>query len=606
MRFWRAPKRPRVPSQPSLPGLFTIPTEKPSFHRLATAGERSLDLARSRLAFVCIMFGLVFLVISGRLTSLALFSDPPDLVSATLSPSDATITSRADVTDRNGSILATSLPTVSVCANARKMLEPDSAMTKLASVLLDIDAPKLTAEIHGSKRCVMIERHLTPRQYYAINKLGIVGLEFTPDEHRIYPTGNLMSHVVGFADIDNKGLAGVEKSLDSRLSQEPAPVALSLDLRLQMILRRELQNAVEDYRAEASSGIVMDVNTGEILAMASLPDFDPHRAGLASPDSKFNRVTLGVYEMGSVFKIFNAALALESGQIKPGDIFDTTHPIEIGHQTIHDFHPEPHNLNVVEILTHSSNLGAARMAERVGGLKQRAFLGRLGLMEKADIELPEIGAPLVPSPSNWGEATTLTVSYGHGIAVNEVQMAAAVSSLVNGGFKVKPTLLKVANPHQGDRIVSAKTSQQLLAMMRLVVTHGTAKKAEVPGYLIAGKTGTADKVSGKKYAENSRRASFIGVFPANAPRYLVFVMLDDPKGNTKTYGFANAGWNAAPTVGHIVSQIGPLLGAQPLEPEMAEVAEQQTLRSLGPDVLARFQIGTGEDYASNETDSEDQ
>ena len=424
MSFWRSSKRLKAASQPILPGLFSQPHNVPPVRRLATAVEHALELARARLVFVAIMFSIVYLVIGLRIVNLTLFSDPPDLLTAA-APSDTPTTSRADLIDRNGTVLATSLPTISLCANAHKMIDPDDAAKKLISVLPDLDSARLIADLHGSKHCVFIKRHLTPKQSYAINKLGIAGLEFMPDERRIYPSGNLTAHVLGYTDIDNVGLAGVEKTLNARLQQEPTPVALSLDLRLQTILHRELSEAVSEYRALAATGLIMDVTNGEILALISLPDFDPHHPGTSDTEARFNRSTLGVYEMGSTFKIFNTALALDSGLIKPSDVFDTTHAIEVGHQTIHDFHPENHALDVVEILTHSSNLGSARMAEKVGGLRQRAFLSRLGLTQKIPLELPEVGPPLVPSAANWGEATTLTVAFGHGIAVNAVQMAGA-------------------------------------------------------------------------------------------------------------------------------------------------------------------------------------
>ena len=437
-------------------------------------------------------------------------------------------------------------------------------------MLPDLDPQKLDEDLRGGKHCVMVKRHLTPKQSYEVNKLGIAGLEFRPDERRIYPAGNVMAHVVGYTDIDDKGLAGMEKEFDMQLDEQQEPVALSLDLRLQTIMHDELGAAMDKFHAIGGGGLVMDISTGEILAMVSLPDFDPQHPGDADDTARFNRDTLGVYEMGSTFKIFNTAMALDSGLIHVGDTFDTVHPIEVGEQTIRDFHSENRWLNVAEIFTHSSNIGSARMAQRIGGARQRAFLSRLGLTEKASLEVPEVGAPLVPSARDWSEATTMTVAFGHGIAVNAVQLAGAIATIVNDGVPVHPTLLKhtAAAPGEDarkkDHVISAHTSAIMRGLMRLVITRGTARGNDVAGYMLGGKTGTADKIVNHRYSSTARLSSFAGVFPINAPRYIVFAMLDDPKGNAKTSGFATGGWVAAPAVSRVASRIGPLLDVAPL------------------------------------------
>lgn len=601
MSLWRQ-KRPRPIPQPELPGVVFAQPRHAAVRRLSTPEEHALEVARVRIALTSIMFAIAYLIIAGKITSLTLFSSPPDLVSAAITSSENNTTRRADITDRNGVVIATSLPTVSLCANTKKMLDPDEAEKKLLAELPDLDKEKLRTDLHSSKSCAPIRRHLTPKQYYAINKQGVAGLEFSPDERRIYPTGNLMAHVIGYTDVDNLGLAGMEKSLDARLQQEPETIVTSVDIRLQTLLHRELASALAEFRAEGATGLIMDISSGEILSMISLPDFDPHHPSDSNDESRFNSSSLGVYEMGSTFKIFNTALALDSGLIRPTDTFDTTRPIEIGTQTIKDFHSENHKLNVVEIFTKSSNIGSALMAEKMGGARQRSFLNKLGITEKASLEIPEIGAPLVPSASNWGEVTTMTVAFGHGIAVNAVQMAAAVASIMNDGIRVYPTLLKAKHsPNTPTRVVNSRTSQQMKALFRLVVKGGTAKQAEVPGYLVGGKTGTADKLNGKKYSENARRASFIGVFPINAPRYLVLAMLDDPKATSKTYGYTTAGWNVAPMVGRVIAQMGPLMGVPPVESDVVANIEQQLFKPLGAEALERIKMDSEEDYAANET-----
>ena len=587
--------------QPNLPGVFSPAMSR----RLASPHEQALDVARHRSVAATALFAVAFLIISGRLTFLSLFSEAPETINSHVSLEES-VTGRADITDRNGMMLATSLPTISLCADAKKILDANDAVKRLMTVLPDLDADKLHETMTGSKHCVMVKRHLTPKQYYEVNRLGIAGFEFHPDERRTYPAGNATAHVVGFTDIDDNGLAGVEKQFDTRLEQQESPLALALDLRVQNIMRGELSNAVKTFHAIGAAGLVMDITNGEILSLVSLPDFDPQHPGTADDDARFNRDTLGVYEMGSTFKIFNTAMALDSGIIHVGDSFDTTHPVEVGHQMIKDFHPETRWLNVAEIFTHSSNIGSARMVERLGGTRQRAFFARLGLTEKMSLEMPEIGAPLIPPARDWNQATTLTASFGHGIAVNAVQLAGAVATIINDGIAVHPTLLKVSSPpnDKGERVISAHTSAQIRALMRLVVTRGTAKQANVEGYLVGGKTGTSDKIGANHhYSTNSRLASFIGAFPMNAPHYLVFAMLDDPKGNAKTYGNATGGWTAAPVVNRVVSQIGPLLDVAPIANEVEAAAEQHLLKPLGSQIVDGMPVEEGSNYAAVAPDS---
>jgi cell division protein FtsI (penicillin-binding protein 3) len=603
MKDWRI-KRPLISrQQPSLPGLFA--SSGPNHHRLATPHEQALGVAHNRLGVGIVIFAMLYLLIAGRLTFLSLVNDVPEVPMAH-QDANISVASRADITDRNGVALATSLPTVSLCANGSKIMNADDAEKQLLSVLPDLDPEKLGETLHGSRHCAMIRRHLTPKQYYEVNRLGIAGLEFQPDERRVYPAGNMTAHVVGYTDIDDNGIAGVEKSFDERLEENPESIALSLDLRVQTIMRTELARSMQQFGALGATGLVMDIRTGEILALVSLPDFDPDHPGDATPDELFNRATLGVYEMGSTFKIFNTALALDSGTVRVSDSFDTTHPIEVGHQSIKDFHPEDRWLNVAEIFTHSSNIGSAHMAERFGGARQRAFLSRLGLTEKAHIELPEVGAPLVPSARDWSDATTMTVAFGHGIAVNTVQLVSAIATIVNNGIPVHPTLLKQNAPSAGDRegaVISSRTSAILRGLMRLVVTRGTARSADVEGYLLGGKTGTADKLEGGRYSAHARMSSFVGVFPLDAPRYVVFAMLDDPKGNASTHGFATGGWVAAPIVNHVATQIGPLLDLQPQTPDMEAAAERQLLKPLGAQIVDGMPVEEGSNYASVESDS---
>jgi cell division protein FtsI (penicillin-binding protein 3) len=592
---------------PNLPGLFTS-APKPKSRRLSTPHEQALETARGRLLFATLIFAVAYMGIAGGLGYRTLANDAPEIPMANTQPNGAVV-ARADITDRNGVVLATSLPTSSLCADAKKITDPDAVAAQLIGALPDLDSTKLKDDLHDTRHannhCIAIKRHLTPRQYYEVNKLGIVGLEFLPDERRIYPEENIAAHVVGYTDIDNNGLAGIEKKFDERLTDKSDPLALSIDLRLQNIMHRELAVAKDSFHAVGAAGLIMDVSTGEILSMVSLPDFDPQHPGNPSDDAHMNRDTLGVYEMGSTFKIFNTALALDSGSIHLGDTFDTIDPIEVGGQAIRDFEPEKRWLNVAEIFTHSSNIGAAHMAERVGSTKQRALLTRLGLLDKEPLELPEVGSPLVPSQREWGDAVTMTVAFGHGIAVNAVQLASAVSTVVNNGVPVHPTLLmktKAENPEQP--VISARASAMMRGLMRLVVTRGTAKGAEVAGYMMGGKTGTAEKLlPNHHYSPTARMSSFVGVFPMNAPKYLVLAILDEPKGNAKTAGFATGGWVAAPVVSRVVAQMGPLMQIAPMPPDMEATAERQLLKPLGAQLLDGMPIEEGSNYASVEDDS---
>jgi cell division protein FtsI (penicillin-binding protein 3) len=407
---------------------------------------------------------------------------------------------------------------------------------------------------------------MSPRDQAAIHRLGIPGVYFQREERRLYTHGNLAAHAVGFTDVDGKGLMGIERQFDGSLRGAVEPLQLSLDIRLQHILRKELQASVAEFQAIGAGGMILDVRSGEVLAMVSLPDFNPHNPTGLDENTRFNRNTLGVYEMGSTFKIFNSALAFESGKIRLGDVFETS-PIRIGRHTISDYHPENRPLNVAEIFMHSSNLGSVRMLQKVGTTAQREFMGKLGLLDMSPVEIPEKGKPLVPKP--WREINGMTISFGHGLSVSPMQLASAAATTINGGLLYPPTLLKHAAdaPADGQRVLTEQTSALMRRMFRLVVEKGTAKGAAAPGYAVGGKTGTAEKLTGRTYNRKARMSSFVGAFPMNDPRYLVLAIIDEPKGNKRTYGYATGSWVAAPVVGAVVRQMGPLYGIKPINEE---------------------------------------
>ena len=529
--------------------------------RLEGTYKLALETGRNRLLVTAVVFALAFLVIAGRLIDLAVWEGEPRLARSPV-PGPA-VMERADIIDRNGVILATSLPTASLFADPRFVPDAEEAADKLVRVLPGLERSEVLAKLKSKGRFVWLRRNLTPNQQYAVNRLGVPGLAFQRGERRVYPHGREAAHVLGFTDVDGSGIAGLERYFDAALKSGEEALRLSIDLRIQSVMRREIMAAMVEFRAKGAAGVVMNVNTGEVLALVSLPDFDPNVPATASGEPGFNRATKAIYEMGSTFKLFTTAMALDGGTVTLEDGYDASVPIRVARFTIADFHAKNRWLSVPEILIYSSNIGAAKMAVDVGAKAQRDYLDRLGLLHPPAIELPEVGSPLTPAP--WRQINTMTIAYGHGIAVSTLQMSAAVATLVNGGIRRPPTLLYIPDgtPIAGDRALSAETSRQMAALMRLVVRRGTGRKADVPGYGVGGKTGTADKISGGRYRPDALISSFVGAFPIDKPRYVVIVLLDEPKGNDSTNGFATGGWVAAPAVGRIVRRMAPLAGILP-------------------------------------------
>jgi cell division protein FtsI (penicillin-binding protein 3) len=426
---------------------------------------------------------------------------------------------------------------------------------------------------------------LTPKQQFEVNRLGIPGLQFEREERRVYPDGNLAAHVVGYSGIDNKGLAGVERGMDEVLKERVEPLRLSLDIRVQHILHEELSRAVDEFSAIGGTGLIMDVRNGEILSLVSLPDFDPNQPGTATPERIFNRATLGAYEMGSTFKIFNTAMVLENRVGTLGSSYDATKSIHVGRFTIEDYHAKRRWLTMAEIFMYSSNIGSVRMALDAGTERQKEFFQRLGMTRTPAIEIPEVAGPLVPSP--WREINTMTIAFGHGMSVTPLHMAIGVSAMVNGGMLRQATVLKRPDGYlpAGQQVVSPRTSDDMRRLLRLVVESGTGTSAAAPGYLVGGKTGTAEKVAGKGYAKKALLSSFIAAFPINDPKYLVLIMIDEPHGTKKTFGYATGGWVAAPAVSRIVTRAAPLLGVKPVDENTPEI--RSALRIDQPGLMVK-------------------
>ena len=540
-------------------------SEIPTHIKFEGIRRQALEIGRNRLLVTGALFTLAFAVIAGRLVELAVVEKiGEEARSNRIAATSIMRKVRSDITDRNGILLATSLPTASLYANPQHILDPKEAAWKLARVFPNSDRSKIQAKLAVQKTFVWLQRNLTPKTQFAVNALGIPGLYFQRTERRVYPHGRIVAHALGLTNIDGQGLSGIEGYFDKFLRGSDEPIALSLDIRVQSILREELLNSMAEFRAIGAAGVVMDATNGEVWAMISLPDFNPNKPITAAGITGFNRVTKGVYEMGSTFKLFTAAMALDTGVARLQDRYDATKPIKISRFKISDYHAKNRWLSVPEIIVYSSNIGAAKMALKVGTAGQKKYLKQFGMLKPVAIELPEIGSPL--TPDHWREINTMTIAFGHGIAVSPLQLVAGVAALVNGGKLYNPRMTKLSNGQQavGSRVLSQATSKKMRGLMRLVVRRGTGRNADVPGYLIGGKTGTADK-PGPRGGYGNRRviSSFVAAFPMDKPRYVILALLDEPKGTQRTQGYATGGWVAAPVVARVVKRMAPLLGLKP-------------------------------------------
>ncbi|MEM8588797.1 MAG: penicillin-binding protein 2 [Pseudomonadota bacterium] len=542
----------------------------------------AIAVGQTRLLVTAAVFALAFLVVAARLIDVSVFDGAEEsrllVANAAVLPHDG---ARGDILDRNGALLATTLPSASLFADATLVPDADQAIASLMTVLPDLDIEHAEEVLATDRRFVWLYRNLTPSQQFEVNRLGIPGLGFEEEDQRFYPAGPLAAHIVGFTDVDGNGLAGIERTYDDMLGDETATVGVSIDLRLQSLVRDELSAAIEQFSAIGGVGLIMNANTSELLAMVSMPDFDPYAPGGPEDESMFNRATLGAYEMGSTFKIFNTAIALDSGAVSLRDGFGASQPIRIGRFTINDFHGENRWLTVPEIFQYSSNIGSARMAMAMGTDTQREYMGRLGMLTTPPIELGEVTAPLVPG--RWNDVETMTISFGHGIAVSPIQLAAGVASVVNGGI-YRPPSLAPGGSGEERRIFSEQTSDSMRRLMNLVVEGGTGRNANAEGYLVGGKTGTAEKPMGRRYSDDALISSFIAAFPIHSPEYVIFVMLDEPHGTAETYGYATGGWVAAPTVRRVIERMAPMVGLAPFDPTDPAIVDALALTD---DVLDR-------------------
>ncbi len=470
---------------------------------------------------------------------------------------------RADILDRNGAIVATSLPTKDLNANAKNILSPRETALKLVEIFPELKFETVYAKLKKRKGTYTIKRNLSPHQQSLIMALGNPGLEFVANEKRVYPHKNLLSHVIGTADIDNNGVSGIEKGLNERIVDSNIPVRLTLDLGVQDTVRTILLKNMKKYYALSATAILLDANSGEVVAMVSLPDYDPNDISTKDQFAQFNTATARVYEPGSVLKVFNTAMALDSGKVRISEQFDATEPLKLKYNTIYDYRGENRWLSVEEVLVHSSNIGSARMALQSGFSEQYNFLEKINFFNRLDMDLVETAKPLVPKKDSWqrSDSTVATIGYGYGISVSPMHIISAYAAIVNGGIYNNPTVVvRSINAGEKRRIISDNTSKQMRKLMRAVVTEGSGKRANVLGYEVGGKTGTANKLDANgRYMDKKVRTTFISAFPISNPQYALLVMMDEPKATKDTFGFSTAGWNSVPTASEIITAIAPQL-----------------------------------------------
>ncbi|MEA1015696.1 penicillin-binding protein 2 [Sphingosinicella sp. LY1275] len=536
--------------------------------------QESLALTYQRLMLVMLVFAGVTFMIASRLIYLQIFTER-----SVASIGNPLLPARGDMVDRNGVPLARTIDAWSIAVHPSKLLgDPDELAVKLHELMDERSVAEYKAILTSGKNFVYLNRRAMPDLVAAANALGEPAIVFDREPERLYPQTGMAGHILGWTDFDGQGVSGMEKVLNDRLTDpntRGTPIALSIDSRVQAAMESELGAAMVKHSAEGATGIVLDVKTGEVIALSSFPTFNPNATGKASPDALFNRATMGVYELGSTFKPITVAAAMEAGVVKsPAQRYQSGAPIQIGRFRIRDDHPIPGSANIVQTLVKSSNIVTAQIADQMGAERMQAAFRALGFHEAAHIEL-EKGRPIFPR--EWSRATVLTSGYGHGVAVTPLHLATAYAALVNGGIWRPATLLKVNKAPEGRRVYSEATSRQLRQMLRMIVVEGTGRKGEAPGFRVGGKTGTAEKTSAGGYSRKVNVSTFAAAFPMDDPRYVVITMLDAPKGTADTFGFTTAAWTAAPVVSKVISRTGPLLGVIPSDTRDIDLSSMMAL-----------------------------
>ena len=582
---------------------------------LRRRNENFRDAARrkamGRLVILTGFYLCAFVVIGIRMWSVAV-SEPAD--SSSYVASNPIGTQRADIVDRKGRMLATNLATYALYAQPPHMIDKLGAARKLAAIFPDLDADELVADFTGKRKFLWIKKTLSPEQRQAVHDIGDPGLLFGPREMRLYPNGNLAAHILGGVRFGREGVssaeiigvAGIERAMDDTL-RDPAradrPLELSIDMSVQATMREVLYGGMQLLGAKGAAGVLMDIHTGEILSMVSLPDFDPNdrprplTTGDAADSPLFNRAVQGVYELGSTFKIFTAAQAMELGLVTPDTLVDADAPLRWGRHTIHEFQRKDYGplLSVTDVIVKSSNVGTANIALEIGGKRQQDFLRSFGVLDPLPVELIEApyADPIVPS--NWSDIVTITASYGHGFAASPLHLATAYASLLNGGTKVAPTLLKQTGIEAGPRLVRPEVSRAAADMLRQVVLRGTASFGDVPGYEVGGKTGTANKPleNGRGYHQDKNINTFASVFPASDPKYVLVVSLDEASVVIGSVSRRTAGWTAVPVAAEAIRRTAPLLGLRPSIKPRPALEMMLSSDGEGNDVVKELQRSVG-------------
>ncbi len=521
--------------------------------------SQDLKIGRKRLVYFALLFLCGYLLLGARLIGL---SDLEGTRVAQVATPPAPLShKRADILDRNGAVLARTLNRPALVVHPRKIRDIDEAFRAITEVLPDLEPAALLARLSNTDRYeIQIKRNLTPDQVRRLNAKGIVGLDYPKLPSREYTQGDLFAHPIGYTDIDTNGMAGMEHVFEGQLADLNQTLKTSLDVGIQHIVRSEVQAQMTAFEAKRASAVLMNVNSGEILSMVSLPSFDPDNVGASPKIARINAATQGAIELGSTFKLFTVAAALDRGVIGPNDTFDVSRPLHVYDRVISDYHPLPGRMDAKHILQESSNIGAAQIGLRLGGKELLRFLDDLGMLSISQIEVLETDTPTFPA--RMTDVSTATVSFGHGIAVSPLHVATGVAALANGGIRIQPTLLKSNEPSQrpqGPRVISQETSHIMLDYMRNIVANGTGSKAQVESVAIGGKTGTADK-----YGSNEVVSSFVSVFPIDNPQYVLYVVFDEPKGQKESFNYATAGWVAAPVTCRIINRLISPLGIMPV------------------------------------------
>ncbi|HXT08076.1 MAG TPA: penicillin-binding protein 2 [Roseiarcus sp.] len=558
-------------------------TQKPPLRARLISGAAKLfsprlDKGVGRIRQLMLVLGLAYFGIAAKLTHFGFSHEPPQTLKAAADLAAAG--ARPDLLDRNGAILATDVKTMSVFAEPRNIIDKDEAVELVTAVLPDVNARELRERLNSKKGFIWIKRHVTSKERNEIFHLGLPGIGFWPENKRVYPNGPIGAHVLGFVDEDNVGIAGMEKYLDQQGLTDPhvpgfvidpaamKPVRLSLDLKATHVLRDELEAGMVKFSAKAAAGAILDVDTGEVIALESLPDFDPNDPpDFTKPENrnKINRINVGTYEMGSTFKALTIAMALDSGKFTLGSKLDARESLRSGRFTIHDFEPKHRFLSLPEVFTFSSNIGVARMAMAIGVPGHQAFLRKLGQLTRLQTELPESAAPQLPK--HWGLLNSMTIAFGQGLNVAPLQALMGVAALLNGGHLIKPTFLvrdEATAMANSEQVVSAQTSESLRYLMRSNATHGSARKANIAGYYVGGKTGTAQKIVNHRYSKDKVFTTFMAVVPADKPKYLYLAIYDQPQAVAGDFGFHTAAYNAGRTTGALIERVEPLEGVPPM------------------------------------------